>query len=228
MKMLEPSAQIDWLATELLSMSSVGGFPAKTSALQEKEQGLRESAADCGGSSIGSSKKSGRRGSLLKTYQPFDITDWATSCGPSLRSGTMRNGTVYPLPPLAPLTAGTESGLWPTPRAQDSKHAAATEWELTTAHAGTVGSLRVQVIKRSWPTPNAGLEKHSTNGPYWENRIAKKRQRDIQMAVYQQTGSGALNPTWVEWLMGFPLEWTDLKPSEMPSSRKSRKSSEKE
>jgi hypothetical protein len=23
--------------------------------------------------------------------------------------------------------------------------------------------------------------------------------------------SGKLNPTWVEWLMGFPLEWTDLK-----------------
>ena len=23
---------------------------------------------------------------------------------------------------------------------------------------------------------------------------------------------GALNPTWVEWLMGWPLGWTDLKP----------------
>jgi len=25
---------------------------------------------------------------------------------------------------------------------------------------------------------------------------------------------GPLNPTWVEWLMGWPLEWTDLKPLE--------------
>ncbi len=32
-------------------------------------------------------------------------------------------------------------------------------------------------------------------------------------------------PTWVEWLMGFPLGWTALEPSETPSSRKSRKSS---
>ena len=24
-------------------------------------------------------------------------------------------------------------------------------------------------------------------------------------------GSGKLNPTWVEWLMGFPPGWTDLK-----------------
>ena len=31
------------------------------------------------------------------------------------------------------------------------------------------------------------------------------------------SGSGGqLNPTWVEWLMGFPLGWTDLSASEMP------------
>jgi hypothetical protein len=24
---------------------------------------------------------------------------------------------------------------------------------------------------------------------------------------------GSLNPTWVEWLMGWPLGWTDLKQS---------------
>ena len=27
---------------------------------------------------------------------------------------------------------------------------------------------------------------------------------------------GQLNPNWVEWLMGFPVGWTDLKDSEMP------------
>ena len=32
---------------------------------------------------------------------------------------------------------------------------------------------------------------------------------------------GQLNPTWVEWLMGFPLGWTDLGPSATRSSRKS-------
>jgi hypothetical protein len=38
---------------------------------------------------------------------------------------------------------------------------------------------------------------------------------------------GSLNPQWVEWLMGYPAGWTDLEPSEMPSSRKSlRKSAE--
>jgi hypothetical protein len=36
---------------------------------------------------------------------------------------------------------------------------------------------------------------------------------------------GRLNPQWVEWLMGFPAEWTALNRSATPSSRKSRKSS---
>jgi hypothetical protein len=39
--------------------------------------------------------------------------------------------------------------------------------------------------------------------------------------------NGALNPTWVEWLMGFPLGWTDSGPSATRSSRKSSRSSEK-
>ena len=32
---------------------------------------------------------------------------------------------------------------------------------------------------------------------------------------------GQLNPTWVEWLMGFPLGWTDLSASETPLSHNS-------
>jgi hypothetical protein len=36
---------------------------------------------------------------------------------------------------------------------------------------------------------------------------------------------GSLNPTWVEWLMGFPIGFTDLGPLETQSFRKLRKSS---
>jgi hypothetical protein len=37
--------------------------------------------------------------------------------------------------------------------------------------------------------------------------------------------TGALNPPWVEWLMGFPLGWTALEPSATPLSPKSPNSS---
>jgi len=33
----------------------------------------------------------------------------------------------------------------------------------------------------------------------------------VQHTDNQEKVSGSLNPTWVEWLMGFPIEWTELK-----------------
>ena len=227
-------AQLDWLQTELESMSSAGDSLVKTSASQARAQDLPESAAASGTSSTGSSTKLSRTTRLLKTCQPFGLKDWTTYSGRSLRSGMTRSGTVYPLQPLALLTDATESGLWPTPRAQDSKHGAATDWELTTDHAGTVGSLRVQVVKRMWPTP-AARDYRGANG--YETTLDKIEQGrrahldQLPNAVQVVEGKairGTLNPTWVEWLMGFPLGWTDLKPSEMPSSRKYRKSSQGE
>jgi hypothetical protein len=65
-----------------------------------------------------------------------------------------------------------------------------------------------------WRTPNAGLGKHSSKTEYWQNRLDKGRQTDLQMQTFLETGSGQLNPMWVEWLMGFPLGHTDLKHSE--------------
>jgi site-specific DNA-cytosine methylase len=47
---------------------------------------------------------------------------------------------------------------------------------------------------------------------------------DLATAVARGT-PGQLNPTWVEWLMGFPLGWTDLQPSGTPSSPRSPSSS---
>ena len=38
---------------------------------------------------------------------------------------------------------------------------------------------------------------------------------DLATAI-ARTNGGALNPTWVEWLMGFPLGWTDCAPSATP------------
>jgi hypothetical protein len=31
-----------------------------------------------------------------------------------------------------------------------------------------------------------------------------------QVAELEPKNNGALNPTWIEWLMGYPEEWTDL------------------
>jgi DNA (cytosine-5)-methyltransferase 1 len=43
-----------------------------------------------------------------------------------------------------------------------------------------------------------------------------QKQKCLEIAVARN--GGQLNPTWVEWLMGFPLGWTDLKASVTPLS----------
>jgi hypothetical protein len=83
------------------------------------------------------------------------------------------------------------------------------------------------VIPAMWPTPAA----HEARLGYQNRNNGKKGdQKSLTTVVIDSMGgrdkvSGQLNPQWVEWLMGFPLGHTDLKPSEMPSSRKYRNSS---
>ena len=143
-----------------------------------------------------------------------------------------------------------QAKMWPTPRAQDSKHGAATEWELNTDHMGTKGSLRVQVVKRGlwptptqdsvsnrknrykqgglplttavnmWPTPSAtprGAHTGAKSGEVSKDGKTRTSKNGTRWGATLQTsvGSGQLNPTWVEWLMGWPLGWTDLKPLAM-------------
>jgi hypothetical protein len=69
---------------------------------------------------------------------------------------------------------------------------------------------------RMWPTPNASDHRDRGNmgSPSIQRRASIGKQLGLSMVVSDQ--SGALNPTWVEWLMGFPLGWTDLKGSAMP------------
>jgi len=40
---------------------------------------------------------------------------------------------------------------------------------------------------------------------------------DLERSSMPAGNGGQLNPTWVEWLMGFPIGWTDLNASGTPS-----------
>jgi DNA (cytosine-5)-methyltransferase 1 len=62
-----------------------------------------------------------------------------------------------------------------------------------------------------WPTP--------MSSEYKANRQTRENhQNGLTQAVLATETGGQLNPTWVEWLMAFPLGWTDLKPLEMDKS----------
>jgi hypothetical protein len=62
------------------------------------------------------------------------------------------------------------------------------------------------------PTPTASDSRNRGNpeDECIQRRVAKGKTIELSMTV-----SGQLNPTWVEWLMGWPLGWTDLNALEM-------------
>lgn len=130
------------------------------------------------------------------------------------RAGMTRNGTAYRLVPSAPLTGEIASGLWRTPGANDGPRGA--QDGLQRLAGGHCLTLRDQVITPSlWPTPTT--QDASNNGG--------SSQYDRNSLPLNAVVGGSLNPTWVEWLMGYPLEWTACAGSATRSCRRSRNGS---
>lgn len=147
----------------------------------------------------------------------------------------MLNGTASQRKPSAPLTAGIGSSSWPTPRAVDAsgdlKGSNATieadgrmhrngqnysvplcnavkivSWP--TPRANKVGGYSSEGYRptleqavKTWPTPTVQDSKNNA-GP---TRKSGRQADELNAAV-----GGALNPEWVEVLMGFPPGFTRL------------------
>ena len=110
--------------------------------------------------------------------------------------------------------------MWPTPRASNPG-------SRPNGKGGKILQEEVQIAEgirkrrqKMWPTPNASdnRDRGNLSDPAIQRRIAMGKQVGLTMAVKEKKGGGTLNPTWVEWLMGYPTGWTDLSPSETASS----------
>jgi hypothetical protein len=80
-------------------------------------------------------------------------------------------------------------------------------------------------IPAIWRTPTVDDSKNVNPKPNRHGSlVAQVNEAEKSSPATSETGAagngGKLNPTWVEWLMGFPPGWTDLEDSETPSSPK--------
>jgi len=183
------------LGEELLTLY-LEAFHARTLAQQEKEQELMENDQECGEKWHASFTKFDPDSCSWKTHQCSLLEDLEPFLETWPQWGLMRNGECWEQRTLEQTIRGTESGFWPTPTVcgnYNRKGASKTSGD----------GLATAVAK--WPTPTAHMAKE-TNAPSEHNRNTP--------TLTAQAG-GSLNPTWVEWLMGWPLGWTDLKPLEM-------------
>jgi len=90
-----------------------------------------------------------------------------------------------------------------------------------TRESGGFQSLTLE--RQSFPTPTTRDHKDGTK-PYLRDGVEQQDTLGRVLRTENPTG-GALNPTWVEWLMGFPAGWTDCEHLATPSFRKSLKRS---
>ena len=90
--------------------------------------------------------------------------------------------------------------LWPTPRANEYKDTLQSVPPSRQKDPGKCNLTQRVAMERMFATPCAADAQGSHGG---------NNHRSLRTDV-----AGQLNPTWVEWLMGFPPGWTDLNASE--------------
>jgi hypothetical protein len=136
-------------------------------------------------------------------------------------------GELYLRQTLVQTTKEKEFGYWLTPNCMDSlpirlPEALKKQHENNRQGRSTHSTLREQVAypppSQMWPTPATRDYKgangfNTTQSKILEGKRSHMGQLPNAVMMEQQTAiGGTLNPTWVEWLMGWPLGWTDLKP----------------
>lgn len=173
------------------SISSLEGFHARILALQEMELAWKESEADCFLKLSAWLASYDQDSFSWKTCQLslFEgLTEFSWS---SLRWGTTVGGRLYQPPRWVPRTSESDGSYLPTPATVDGGSYFNKSKSLGAALRPTLGAMAKYNL---WPTP-------TVCGNY------QKKRNMIGLAT--EVG-GALNPTWVEWLMGFQGGWTEL------------------
>ena len=177
---IHPSTPTEWIASMQDSL-------AKTLALLAiKPDWEKELEAASTGKSCGLLASLSPDKSLWKTCQQSLVTDSEPYSQTWPRWGMTAGGFAYAHPMSERRITGIGGGAY-VPDGVNFHHTP------TTSQDGGSNSR-----KAMWPTPTAHNAKE-TNAPSEANRNTP--------TLAAQVG-GTLNPTWVEWLMGFPIAWT--------------------
>ena len=243
--LIHPVTRESWIASIQVSLARILASPEIRQGLALK-QGVA--------STVKSSASLGyfdHASCSWKMSQQSFLTDSEQSLQTWPRSGMTLNGYVYELPTVARRITGIGGGAWPTPdtkgfvnegslamlgkkcetleemnamayRAAASKKAkhfptptvtsdAQVAWDKT---PGQTGGTTLAGYVKYWPTPTSHNSKE-TNAPSEAGR---------NTPTLAAVAGGKLNPTWVEWLMAWPLGFTDSKHWATVKSRSKRQS----
>jgi hypothetical protein len=198
------------------SMPCAEGSRARTLAVLERAPGLTGTEAGSGSSMPGLLAKYDPATHSLKTAQGSLFSD-LIGCSVTLPQwGMMQGGACYPLPTpsgilatRARITFAIESGYshrFQTPTVQDAhgrdRH--------NQKSGGVILSLLGQV--RRYPTPASNNGTGGCTGLAGGSGNRQKLYKMFGKEEGKKLGCQSINPNWEEWLMWWPIGWTDLQP----------------
>ena len=151
-------------------------------------------------------------------------------------SGMARSGVLFLQPAWEPITAETALSSWPTPTTQDHIERKSTQQKTGSMNSVGLGDAvrmwptpKASDAKRGdspsernrhtpslpsavnlFPTMSANGMGNTGSRQMLDKKIADGSITEEDKKGMSAGNGGKLNPTWVEWLMGFPLGWTDL------------------
>ena len=182
---------------------------AKTSALQAQALDWTVNGRDSGQKWRGSLAKYDPDSHTLRTAQCSLFADSTECCVTLPRSGTMRSGVVYQREKLALHTIEIESGLsqerFPTPTVCG-------DYNRKGASKTSGDGLVTYVMK--YPTPTARDYKGARSDEAMEATGRNQETNSLPDYLASIGERGQMNPVFREWLMGWPLTHTDLRPQE--------------
>lgn len=151
---------------------------------------------------------------------PTPVATLGTKGGPNQRDSRGRPGLqmaamMLPRPTATPYGSNKSASpnaavrpsletiamMWPTPRSSpnENRQTKPTPSQLAGKHG-----MNLATAAAMFPTPAARDWRHPNAKPYSERGGGTKGEQLPNVV------GGALNPTWVEWLQGFPLGWTEV------------------
>ena len=197
---------------ELLTLY-LAGFHAKTSQLRGGGQDLMEKDQECGEKWRG----------LLARFDP-DMHSWRTvqcslleDLNESLQTlpqwGMTVGGELYLLPMLVQSINENEFGLslvpTPTSSTGEANHNSPSTLAGKRYTMNLAGFVQLHPVRQMWGTPKAQDSRHA---------FMDRGKGNLGEQVSGLHNGGKLSPLWTEWLMGWWIGWTDLKPLEMGKS----------
>ena len=202
-------------------MSSVEATPASHLARQDIDE-ERTTLDTC---SLGCLKPLADYDPDTQSWKMFgDISLWegARSLEALPPSGMTVNGNLYQLPRRVRRTLENECLLLPTPTAVTRPMEGNVRLYRAQVEAGQMTEAEANAIlgKSVWdaqgklparfPTMSASGMGNTGSQQMLQSLVENGLLTDLEKRQMTAGNGGKLNPTWVEWLMGFPLGWTDL------------------